>query len=572
MGKKEQVEGTALLWSLEALARHVRHEDAEVRAWAAGRLIQQFPDRCADLVAPLILDEPTDMAERVAEHLARYGSASHRSILERGARHGRDRVPGVCLEALARLGHPSLEEIGAAAVGRRDLSDEGAALVLAALLRHGEPSLAREIALAQMRARPAVVAEHDACRELFARLDPADFPTLVAALLASLAWRGGDGAATAFSAIGEALEAEDAGWLLHTDGRNRILVERTLKAYDATYDTEVRRNLGPTWEKTLSRAFADGDLPTVARSVLAYCRERAPEVSRSDDTLPARIRAAVEALAEPRVVEDVERVGPSAAEAAVVMFLSCALKLADFRSFGREIEAAGRDLDRLLPLLEVESSGLLDRLPEAIEAAVRDASDRERAVQRAAQVLGRRGPWYGRLMALDLLGRLRSVEEAHEVIRGLEDDNHHVLEAAGHALERMGPEVVPAIRAAYEDGHPDAESLEWMVAAICQAGSVEALAFVLQHLDELVADLDPGFVAEWVAALGAEELIPRLRDLLESDLARVGHGLLLVSAIHNRHVPEEDRILQAIDRSHQEEPGPEGMEGGAGGGGGPYLM
>jgi HEAT repeat protein len=236
------------------------------------------------------------------------------------------------------------------------------------------------------------------------------------------------------------------------------------------------------------------------------------------------------------------------------------------------MEASREDLGRLLALAEVESAGLLEQVPAALERIAGDRGAREQIIRFSASVIGRRGPWYGKLMALELLGRLQGVEEAHGVIRCLDDDNHHILEAAGHALERLGPDGVPALQAAYEDGHPDPESLEWIVAAICQSGSDEALSFILYHLDELVVELDAGFVCEWAAVLGAEELIPRFRDLLDADMARVGQALLLVSAIHDRHVPEEERILQAIDHSHHSEHGPDGMEGGPGQGGGPYLM
>ncbi|MGD8377580.1 MAG: hypothetical protein PVF68_15715 [Acidobacteriota bacterium] len=565
-------QGEGLLWRFEALRQLVRHEDPEVRAWAAGRLMHHYPERCPAVIVSLILDEPAGMAERVAEHLGRHGSAEHFPVLERAVRYAPERVPGACVDALGRLGHPGLEEVAAAGLARRDLGDDGTGLVLAALMRHAEPALGRKVALEVTAKRPAVAAEPAAARELFARLDPGDLPRVLDALLGALAWRGGEGAASVFLAIGEALETEDVGWLLHTNRRNRIDLRRTLKSYDATYDTETRARLGQSWSARLRAAFADGSLPAVAGVVLDYARGVAPKHGGGGDALPERILAVVEALNRPRTLEDVERIGPTAAEAAVVGFLSLALKLADYRSLRAEVAACRGDLRKLMRLAEVESSCLLEVLPQALEDAVADEEDREEALRFVAQMLGRRGPWYGKLIALDLVGRVQGVEEAHDVIRCLEDDNHYVLEAAGHALENLGPDGVAPLQAAYEDGRLDAESLEWLIAAICQGGSAEALSFILYHLDELVVELEAGFVCEWAALLGAEELIPRFRALLDADLVRVGHALLLVSAIHNRHVPEEERILQAIDHSQSEEPGPEGMEGGAGQGGGSYLM
>ena len=563
-----------LLWGFDALVRHVRHEDPEVRAWAAGRLMQHFPGRGAEALASLVLDDAANAGEHVAEHLARHGGARQVAILERGVRHGRGKVPAACLTALARLGHASVEALAASAVSRQDLGDEGDAALLAALLRHGEPDPAREVALAQMRAHPAVMIDPGACRELFARFDPSDYPFLIRKLVEALGWRGADRAQGAFQGMLDGLEVEDAGWLLHTDRGHRILVDRTLKAYDATYDVEVRAALGDDWLRRFRVAFEDGSLSAVGRALREFCDERAAGAGGEADAERERVRAAAAALADPTILSDLEALGPGASSPAVVTLLSCALRLAAFRSLRQELAAADGNLDRLLPLLEVESAALLDRLPDAVERAVRDDADRARVIRFAADVLGRRGPWYGRLLALDVLGRLRAAEEAHDVIHCLDDDSDAILEAAGRALERMGPDAVGSIRAALEGGHVHPDGMEWMVAAACQAGTREALALITDHWDELIAELDPGFVCEWASVLGLEEMIPRFRRLLDQDVAAVGRSLLLVSAIHNRRVPEEDRILRALDQAdHGEEPGPgEGRDGGETPGGGSYVM
>ena len=53
--------------------------------------------------------------------------------------------------------------------------------------------------------------------------------------------------------------------------------------------------------------------------------------------------------------------------------------------------------------------------------------------------------------------------------------------------------------------------------------------------------------------------------------ARVGHALLLLGAIHNVAIPEEERILQTIDEYWKE--GTEGPTGSSGSsGGGPWVM
>jgi hypothetical protein len=73
-----------------------------------------------------------------------------------------------------------------------------------------------------------------------------------------------------------------------------------------------------------------------------------------------------------------------------------------------------------------------------------------------------------------------------------------------------------------------------------------------------------------------EELIDPLRDWLDEDPAMVGQGLLLLGAIHNVPIPEEEEILQAIEDERARQAGDGGdAEGPLGGNdreGGDYLM
>jgi hypothetical protein len=87
----------------------------------------------------------------------------------------------------------------------------------------------------------------------------------------------------------------------------------------------------------------------------------------------------------------------------------------------------------------------------------------------------------------------------------------------------------------------------------------------------------PGTTAEWVSLFGTEELIDPLRDWLDVDPASVGQGLLLLGAIHNVTIPEEEEILEAIEdaraRRGPGDPGEgEGTLGGPDGTGGSYVM
>jgi hypothetical protein len=75
---------------------------------------------------------------------------------------------------------------------------------------------------------------------------------------------------------------------------------------------------------------------------------------------------------------------------------------------------------------------------------------------------------------------------------------------------------------------------------------------------------------------GAEELIDPLRDWLDEDPALIGQSLLLLGAIHNVEIPEEDEILKAIENERKRQTGDfaagDDPLGGSGEDGGSYLM
>ena len=108
---------------------------------------------------------------------------------------------------------------------------------------------------------------------------------------------------------------------------------------------------------------------------------------------------------------------------------------------------------------------------------------------------------------------------------------------------------------------------------LCDMGTIAAYDAVSQHLDWFMDLVGPGATAEWVSLFGTEELIDPLRDWLDVDTAGVGQGLLLLGAIHNVPIPEEDEILEAIEdarlRERAQEPEDDGTLGGPDGN---YVM
>ena len=86
-------------------------------------------------------------------------------------------------------------------------------------------------------------------------------------------------------------------------------------------------------------------------------------------------------------------------------------------------------------------------------------------------------------------------------------------------------------------------------------------------------EVQPGSTAEWVSLFGTEELIDPLRDWLDEDPAMVGQGLLLLGAINNVRIPEEDEILQAIEEERARQTADsEDPVGGSEKEGGDYVM
>ena len=134
--------------------------------------------------------------------------------------------------------------------------------------------------------------------------------------------------------------------------------------------------------------------------------------------------------------------------------------------------------------------------------------------------------------------------------------------------------IAPAI-SRIENGALDPESTHSLLVLLCDLGTPAAYEAVVRRLDYFMEEIGPGGATEWVSLFGTEELIDPLRDWLEEDPAMVGQGLLLLGAIHNVRIPEEDDILRAIEdeRARQaDEPDDDDAKRGSDGEGGDYVM
>ena len=118
---------------------------------------------------------------------------------------------------------------------------------------------------------------------------------------------------------------------------------------------------------------------------------------------------------------------------------------------------------------------------------------------------------------------------------------------------RMGEAIVGPARTRLEAGTIDPEAAHSLLVLLCDQGSPAAYDTVVAHLDWFMDEVGPGTSAEWVSLFGTEDLIEPLRDWLEEDPVMVGHSLLLIGAIHNVRIPEEEEILQAIKEEQERE-------------------
>ncbi len=121
-----------------------------------------------------------------------------------------------------------------------------------------------------------------------------------------------------------------------------------------------------------------------------------------------------------------------------------------------------------------------------------------------------------------------------------------------------------------EAGTLDPDAAHSILVLLCDLGTHAAYDAVVRHFDYFMEAVGPGTTAEWISLFGTEDLIDPLRDWLDGDPVLVGQGLLLLGAIHNVEIPEEEEILRAIEdeRARQDAGSGEGHDTG----GGKYVM
>jgi len=565
-----------LIWGFDELVRFTKWEDAEVRFWAVDRLIRHFPETSADPVAPYLLDEHDATPTAVARHLGEHGAARHHAILLRGFKLLRGNLPGHCLQALARLGYSGVVDVAGTALQRGDLTESSIGMIVEALADLGTPA-AVELVREFVARKGEILAEPTALRGALKVASAGEIPGVLSRFLTALHWSGAHKAGEGFRTLMESLQIDDAGWCFRTGPSGRIELRKTIKAVDSAYDCDILAVMGEGTIRGIAQRFRSGGHGEIVRAIADWTLGGIASLPRDpEDGLPERIAAAVRAFAEPDMIDDAERLGHQFQQWVVGFQLSAAFAVARYSNAALALKRARGDLDRLLKLAEVETAFVIPDLPPAIAVVCReDAARAAKAQDWCLRLLEAQGPFFPKVVALETLGELRAVHFIPEVMEYLGDENSYVYGAAERALSKMGEAVVAPARAKIESGSVDVDAAHSLLVLLCDLGTRAAYQAVTANLEWFMEEVGPGSTAEWVSLFGVEELIDPLRDWLEDDPAMVGQGVLLLGAIHNVRIPEEEEILRAIEDERERqarEPEEEGADGGPEGDGGRYLM
>ncbi len=565
---------SGLLWSFDQLVRYTKYEDQEVRYWAAERLTALFPEEAADAIAELLFDDHDTTPELVAEHLGKYGGPRHVPILMKGFRTGTDITPGRCIEALARLGFEGTPTAAATALHRREMSEACLGIMVSAL---AEMATAKHSADAADRARefllrrPELFAEPAALRGAVSLFAPADLSDLMLKWITALHFKGIDRMEPCITVLIEELQLEDCGWCVRTDRSGRIDLERTLKAIESGYDVEVRGAIPAQVREEISSRLKRGAFSEIASSLGGFLRTRVGRIeAQHDDALPRRLDALGRAFETPALVEMAEQLEPAMHQWLIGLLVAAAVKVSIYRNYLLDLQTAGSDLDQLLSLAEVETSCLLRTLPGSLAAASEgDPQRKDRLIEWCVRTLEARGPFFPKAIALETLGTLKAAGLVPEIAAHLADDNPYIYGFAERALARIGPPVIRHARAVLAAGgstHPDV--LHSLMRLACEQGREESLKLLLDYFDETFETLGPDPASELASLVAHQDLVPHLRRWLDRSTAMAGHTLLLIGALHNLPIPEEEKILKAIDDYWKvTSEGPDG-----GGPSGQYLM
>ena len=537
-----------LIWNLEDLVRITKSDDKEVRCWAINRLVRHFPTECCDAIAEFLLDEHDETPLTVARHLGEHGNSGHHALLLRGFRVLRGLTPGYCLQALARLGYTDIPTLAAEALKSGEMTDSTMALIVEALSELGSAE-AKEVMRGYLDRRVELLVEPAALRGALNAARTDEIHELLAQMMLAVQWRGAHRSTEVFRTLMDSLGVDDASWCFRTGPSGHIELRKTIKAVESGYDCDIFAAMGEPTIQRIAAKLRAANRGEVIRAIADWTTRAARELPEdADRNFVDRLSAIVEALSDDGVLDGAAKYGQAFREALLGFHFSVAFAVARGFDARSALRRARGDLNRLLELAAVECAHLVGELPAALALVCReDEAASHKAQEWCLRMLEAQGPFFPKVMALETLGELRAVHFIPEVMEYLGDENSYVYGAAERALGRMGEAIViPAIQG-IESAVLEPDAAHSLLVLLCDLGTHGAYDAVMRHFDWFMGSIGPGTTAEWISLFGVEETIDPLRDWLEEDPAMVGQGLLLLGAIHNVTIPEEDEILQAIE-------------------------
>jgi len=537
-----------LIWNLDELVRITKSDDKEVRYWAVDRLVHHFPGECCDAIAEFLIDDHDETPQTVARHLGEHGNSRHHALLLRGFRVLRGLTPGYCLQALARLGYADIPTLAAEVLKSGEMTDPTMALIVETLSELGSPE-AKKVMRDYIDRRVELLVEPAALRGVLGAARTDEIHALLAQMMVAVQWRGAHRSTEVFRTLMDSLGVDDAFWCFRTGPSGHIELRKTIKAVESGYDCEIFATMGEPTIQRIAAKLRAGNRNDVIRAIADWTTRAARELPEdADRNFVDRLSAVVKALSDESLLDGTARYGRAFREALLGFHLSVAFAVARGFDARAALRRARGDLDRLLELAAAECAHLVGELPAAIALVCReDEAASHKAQEWCLRMLEAQGPFFPKVMALETLGELRTVHFIPEVMEYLGDENSYVYGAAERALGRMGEAIViPAIHG-IESALLEPEAAHSLLVLLCDLGTHGAYDAVMRHFDWFMGSIGPGTTAEWISLFGVEETIDPLRDWLEEDPAMVGQGLLLLGAIHNVTIPEEDEILQAIE-------------------------
>ena len=537
-----------MIWDRDELVQFTKSDEPEVRYWAVDRLVRHFPEESSDVIAGFLLDDHDATPPTVARHLGQHGSEKHHAILVRGFRLLRGLTPGYCLQALAQLEHPDIVGLARDALKRGDLTDPALAIIVQSLTELDDTE-AHDTVREYVARKVEILAEPAALRGALRVSRVEELSETLSRMLVALQWRGHHRGGEAFRVVMDGLGVDDASWCFRTGPSGHLELRKTIKAVESGYDCDILTTMGESTINQIAQRFRAGNFVETIRAIAEWTTAAIEEMpDRTEGDRAHRIGAAVAALSTPTVAGDLERLGHQFQQWLLGFQMSAAFAVARMRTRWDEFDDAKGDLERLLRIAELETAFHLEDLPaEIARVAADDPQAAQRALEWSLRMLEAQGPFFPKIIALATLGELRAVHFIPEVMEYLSEENSYVYGAAERALSRMGEALVAPAAAKIEGGGLDPEAAHSLLVLLCDLGTQAANEVVMRHLDWFMDTVGPGTTAEWVSLFGIEDLIEPLRDWLDEDPALVGQALLLLGAIHDVQIPEEDEILRAIE-------------------------